>query len=364
MTPRERWLAVLAREKPDRVPMDYWATPEFSARLIRHLGLSRRGTQALTRMLSRKEQAPGYLNEGRLALRRALQRLRVDFVIHVGPSYVGPALPANTDVFGCLYRDVDYGAGIYSEVVAHPLAPYGSVEEIEASYRWPSPDWYDYRGLPDQIRDWENYPVQGGGSEPFLIYKNLRGQEQAMIDLVEHPAIVHYCLDKLFDLAYRDTERILETIPGKVVYCYVAEDMGGQNNLMFSKKHIRTFLLPRMKQMIDLAHQGGAYVFHHNDGNCRAILPDLIDAGIDVLNPHSVAVRGDGTRGAEGGLRRKPRFPRRGGQSAHAAVRLVGRGLRRSGGESPGTGPGWGVYPRAVSQPPAGHPARECRRDV
>jgi uroporphyrinogen decarboxylase len=285
MTPRERWLAVLARQKPDRVPMDYWATPEFSAKLIRHLGFSRRGEQALTRMLSRDERVPGYLNEGKLALRRALQCLNVDFVVHVAPRYAGPRLPADTDVFGCTYRDVDYGTGTYSEVVTHPLVRYGSVEEIAANYGWPSPDWYDYRAIPDQIRGWEDYPVQGGGSEPFLIYKNLRGQEQALIDLVENPEIVHYCLDKLFDLAYVNTERVLETIPGKVVYCYVAEDMGGQNNLMFSKKHIRTFLLPRMKRMIDLAHQGGAYAFHHDDGNCRAILPDLIEAGIDLLNP-------------------------------------------------------------------------------
>ena len=166
-----------------------------------------------------------------------------------------------------------------------PWRQFHSVEEIEANYRWPSPDWYDYSVIPQQITGWEDYPIQGGGSEPFLIYKNLRGQEQAMMDLVEHPEIVHYCLDRLFDLAYTDTQRILETIPGKVMLCYVAEDMGGQNNLMFSKKHIRTFLLPRMKRVIDLAHQGGAFVFHHNDGNCRAILPDMIEAGIDLLNP-------------------------------------------------------------------------------
>jgi uroporphyrinogen decarboxylase len=285
MTPKERWLAVLARQTPDRVPMDYWATPEFSAKLIRHLGFSRKSEAALTAMLSRGERVPGRLNEGRLALRRALAYLHVDFVVHVGPRYTGPRLPPDTDVFGCVYREVDYGTGTYSEVVGHPLARYESVEEIEANYRWPSPDWYDYRGIPDQIKGWEDYPVQGGGSEPFLIYKNLRGQEQAMIDLVEHPDIVHYCLDKLFDLAYADTERVLDAIPGKVTYCYVAEDMGGQTNLMFSKKHIRAFLLPRMKRIIDLAHQSGAYAFHHDDGNCRAILPDLIEAGIDVLNP-------------------------------------------------------------------------------
>ena len=45
MTPRERWLAVLTRQKPDRVPMDYWATPEFSAKLIRHLGLSPKASE-------------------------------------------------------------------------------------------------------------------------------------------------------------------------------------------------------------------------------------------------------------------------------------------------------------------------------
>jgi len=285
MTPRERWLAVLTRRKPDRVPMDYWSTPEFSASLIRHLGLSRRSQRVLVDMLNRDSRKAGYLNEARAALREAFRRLHIDFVIHAGPKYVGPRLPDHTDTFGCMYRSIDYGTGAYSEVVTHSLAKYCSVAEIEAHYRWPSPDWYDYSVIPEQITGWEDYPIQGGGSEPFLIYKNLRGQEQAMMDLVEHPEIVHYCLDKLFDLAYTDTQRILETIPGKVMLCYVAEDMGGQNNLMFSKKHIRTFLLPRMKRVIDLAHQGGAFVFHHNDGNCRAILPDMIEAGIDLLNP-------------------------------------------------------------------------------
>ncbi|MBT6989336.1 MAG: hypothetical protein HN950_08560, partial [Chloroflexi bacterium] len=40
MTPKERWLAILEREEVDRLPMDYWGTPEVSAKLIRHFGLS------------------------------------------------------------------------------------------------------------------------------------------------------------------------------------------------------------------------------------------------------------------------------------------------------------------------------------
>jgi uroporphyrinogen decarboxylase len=82
-----------------------------------------------------------------------------------------------------------------------------------------------------------------------------------------------------------NTRRIYEEIPGKVTLTYVAEDMGGQNDLMISPAHIREFLLPGMKRMIDLAHEAGACVFHHNDGNCRRIIPDMINAGIDILNP-------------------------------------------------------------------------------
>jgi uroporphyrinogen decarboxylase len=297
MTPRERWLAVLNRQTPDRVPMDYWSTPEFSAKLIRHLGLSRKSHQQLVTDLNRSSRDVKTLNEGKRALREALKRMHVDFVVSVGPKYVGPRIPANTDVFGCTYRSVDYGTGEYSEVVNHPLARFRTVEEIEREYRWPDPDWYDYSEIPAQIDGWEDHPIRGGGSEPFLIYKYLRGDEQALMDLVEHPEIVHYCLDQLFDLAYINSQRIYETIPGQVKISYVAEDMGGQDNLMFSRKHIRTFLLPRMKRIIDLAHQAGAFVFHHNDGNCRAILPDMIEAGIDVLNPIQWRCRGMGREG-------------------------------------------------------------------
>src|SRR5512141_2200337 len=113
LTPRERWLAVLNRQKPDRVPRDYWSTPEFSARLIRHMGLSRLSEKRLAAELDRPARDPQHPNRARSALNEALRRLNVDFVIHVGPNYIGPKLPANTDMFGCTYRSVNYGTGEY-----------------------------------------------------------------------------------------------------------------------------------------------------------------------------------------------------------------------------------------------------------
>jgi uroporphyrinogen decarboxylase len=259
MTARERWLAVLTRQKPDRVPMDYWSTTEATAKLMAHLGCR-------TRV-------------------QMYKKLHVDYVVTVGPTYAGPRLPWNMDVFGCRYRYVDYGSGRYRECVHHPLAEYTSVADIQRNYTWPDPDWWDYREIAGQINGHEAQPLRGGGSEPLLIYKYLRGDEQAFLDLVMHPEIVHYCLDKLFSLAYENTLRIYERIPGKVMITYVAEDMGGQDDLMIAPRHIREFLLPGMKRVIDLAHHNGAFVFHHNDGNCRPIIPDMIGLGIDVLNP-------------------------------------------------------------------------------
>ncbi|HPO83032.1 MAG TPA: uroporphyrinogen decarboxylase family protein [bacterium] len=259
MTSRERWEAVLRGQKPDRLPMDYWATTEATERLMRYLNCSNP--------------------------RELYKKLHIDRPVDVGPVYTGPKLEPQTDMYGCIYRDVDYGTGVYSECIYHPLAKYDTVEEIEKNYVWPTVDWFDYSVIPEQIKGMEEYPIRGGGSEPFLTYKNLRGQEQAFIDLVLNPEIVDYCLDKLFGFCYENTLRIYEQIPGKITFSYVAEDMGGETDLMFSPEHIRRFLLPRMKRMVELAHQSGVYAFHHNDGAIRRIIPDLIGIGIDILNP-------------------------------------------------------------------------------
>lgn len=259
MTPQERWLAVLKRQKPDRVPMDYWATDEATEKIMKHLGC--RGK------------------------RKMLEKLHVDFLVKVEPRYKGPKIPEGQDEFGCGYRKMNYGGGVYDECVVHPLAQLNSIEEVEQNYTWPNPDWYDYTEIKKQLKGNEMYPIRAGNYEPFLIYKKLRGDELAYMDLMTNPEMVHYCLDKLFYLAYEDLQRTLEQIPGKVMVSYVAEDMGGQNDLLFSPVHIQGFFIPRMKKMIDIVHQAGAFAFHHNDGSIRRILPSLVETGIDILNP-------------------------------------------------------------------------------
>jgi uroporphyrinogen decarboxylase len=261
MTPKERWLAVLSGGKPDRVPMDIWSTPEATQKLMKHL-----------KVTTRQEM---------------LERLHIDAVVTIAPDYIGPSIPKDHNMYGCHFRTAHHDGGAYDECVSHPLAQYDSIEEIEKNYKWPTPEWFDYTDIPNKVKQQggDQYPIRAGGSEPFLIYAELRGMEQAYMDLALNPEMVAYCLDKLFDFCYEDTRRIYEQIPGQVDFTVVAEDLGSQQSLLFSPKTIREVFIPRMKRMMDLAHEGGAYVFTHSDGAIKPIIPDLIDAGMDILNP-------------------------------------------------------------------------------
>ena len=87
MTPLERWRAVLAREKPDRIPMDYWGTQETTRLLMKHLKCANK--------------------------RQMFKKLHIDYLYKVEPEYIGPKIPRNYDVFGCRYRHILYKNGTY-----------------------------------------------------------------------------------------------------------------------------------------------------------------------------------------------------------------------------------------------------------
>ncbi len=259
MTPRERWLALLNRQDYDRVPLTYRATTEFTEKLLAFMGLD--------------------------TFDQARERLHIEPVVTVSPRYVGPPLEADKDVYGIGYQYTDYGDGKYHDAVYHPLAQYDSVEEIEDNYQWPDLDWWDYSGIPDQIVGKEDYIIRGGDYEEFAAFKFLRGVTRGYMDLVEKPEIVHYCMGKLTDLKYENAARIYEQIPGKVIWTWVAEDFGTQDGLLISLEHIREFCVPYMKRMTDLVHDAGAFAFHHSDGAVSENLPQMIEIGVDVLEP-------------------------------------------------------------------------------
>ncbi len=200
------------------MPFDWWGTVEVEEKIKTHLGIG--------------DMWDIYL------------KLKIDRLITIEPDYIGPELAPGTDWFGCRFLGIPYGKGEYEECVHHPLAQYESIEEIEENYTWPDPDWFDYTTIPDKIKGKEDYPARGPSSEPFYIYKYLRGDEQAFMDLILNPELVEYILEHLFDYEYTRIERTLEKIPGKLTCNMVAEDLGSQTSLMYSLEHIEKFFSP------------------------------------------------------------------------------------------------------------------------
>lgn len=272
MTPRERWEAVMRGERPDRVLCDYWGTEEITARLKRELGCG-----------------PD---------RELWERLGVDKLIHLVPRH--PRATESTwhmqsffSVWHVGTRRVPYAdeLGFYEEAVEHPLAAAASVREVER-FDWPDPEEWDFSGLREQCETWRDYPLLAGGCEMFYLYCRLRGMEQALEDLIANPAIAEVILVRIAAIDVAVTRRILDEVGDCLLFCYVAEDLGTQDSLLMSPRLFRRFLKPHMARMIELIHSYGVKVFHHDDGAMRPLLPELVEMGIDLLNPIQWRCRG------------------------------------------------------------------------
>ena len=262
MTSRERWLAVLNGQKPDRIPTDYWATPEVTSRLLADLGCN---------------------DEWQL-----FEKLHIDRPYHLSaPRTVDHHRDdPKADIWGVRHEEVNYGTGSYDEAVSHPLADITTAEQAH-EYAWPNPDNHDWEEVArraDAIP--EDRIVFAGVYEPFLLYCYMRGMEQSMMDLLTEPEIADAILEHIFDYHYRLNERLFEIGGNRIDVTIVAEDLGGQTGLLIGLDQIRRFILPNQRRMADLGRSRGYKIFYHTDGAVRDAIPDLINVtGIEILNP-------------------------------------------------------------------------------
>jgi uroporphyrinogen decarboxylase len=262
MTPRERWLALFEHRTPDRIPTDYQATKETTARLLRDLDCADEET--------------------------FYRKLHVDARRYVEARWTLPHHPDDplADRWGIRYRKAEYGGGAYDEPSYMPLAEADSVAEIHA-HRWPSPDDFDYGVITQTLEADDGFrPIHCGCYEPFLLYGYLRGLERAFEDLLLRPEIAEAVLGHIFDFHYEHHRRMFEAGGRRIDTTWVAEDLGAQTGPLMSLATYRRFLLPNQVKMAELARSFGIHVMYHTDGAARMFLPDLVDkVGIEILNP-------------------------------------------------------------------------------
>ncbi len=274
MKPRERVALALNHEIPDRCPLQASFTPEFAVRLRADLALQGRSVH--------NPHGGGNTYE----LERALGEDMLLTSVGWANSYYQDDRPY-TDEWGVGWKvqpyQTPFGTGHYTEICRHPLADEAAI----ASYRPPDPHRPElYTAAARMIREFkaEYWIVGVTVTTIFETAWALRGLEQMLVDMALEPELADHLLDIPHRYHLAAARRLVEL---GVDMIWTGDDVGAQHGMLISPNMWRRYLKPRMAGFIAelKALKPALKIAYHSDGDIRAIIPELIEIGVDVLNP-------------------------------------------------------------------------------
>jgi uroporphyrinogen decarboxylase len=283
MKHRDRVLAALNHEAADRCPMQISFTPEFAERLradlARGMALGAAGSAG---HLGHNPHGGGNTYE----LERAIGEDMLLTSVGWANSYY-QAGGEYTDEWGIGWRSQPYmtpfGLGYYTEMVCHPLADDRAIE----TYTGPDPNRPELYDEADRVLRGYKAEYWVVGVTVTTIFETawaLRGYELMLTDFVENPDLAERILEIPFLYHLTAAKRLVEM---GVDMVWIGDDVGTQRGMLISPKVWRRFLKPRMAHFIATLKRINPLVkiAYHSDGDIRPIIPDLIEIGLDVLNP-------------------------------------------------------------------------------
>ena len=166
----------------------------------------------------------------------------------------------HVDNWGCVWSNVR--AGMDAIVTQHPVPTREAVRSLEA-------------------------PRELLGNHPhgfmWLRLLDLRGFEELMIDFAEEPPELQMLIDKVLEYNMRELELRLEREQGPIIT--FGDDLGLQNRLAIRPPTWRKYLKPCFARIYGRCHEAGLSVYMHTDGHIFEIIPDLVECGVNVVNP-------------------------------------------------------------------------------
>jgi uroporphyrinogen decarboxylase len=285
LKPRERVLTAFDHREPDRVPIDMGGTVASIERraykaLKEHLGLPWKGERV------------DFVGIMETFDDEILRTFNVDFrrvILKPPKGWVEKRFPDGTweNEWGVRFKEVGY---YWEWVWYRPLEKIQDVSEIE-KHTWPDLDAPGrVEGLEAEARELENAgwavstaPIFGG---IFEIAWFLRGFSNFIVDLNSRPKLADALLDKITDIYLGLYDQYLGAVGDHIQMVMFGDDLGAQTHMLLSPKLFREHIKPRLKRLFDFIHgKTDARVFLHSCGTFVPIIPDLIEIGVDVLNP-------------------------------------------------------------------------------
>jgi len=300
MTPRERVLTALDHREPDRVPIDLGGN---------QTGIHKFAYQRLLDLLGLREEIAIMDAVQQLAQpsEAVLERLRVDtrYVAAGGAKSFRGGIVQRTRS-GRLWHDLTDEFGVtwsmpddhpyYMDISHSPLAGL-SLNQIRA---YPFPKGDDptrFEGLRDRAlrlrRETPYAVVSGISGVVYEICWYMRGLENLYIDMMEQPEILEAIIDRTLEFWLGWFRLFLDEVADVVDVIMIGDDLTGQNGPLFPPRIYRSLVKPRHKRLVQyIKSRTRAKIWYHSCGSVLEYLPDLVDNGIDVLNPVQISAKG------------------------------------------------------------------------
>ena len=157
--------------------------------------------------------------------------------------------------------------------------------EVEA-YPWPDVKYCNFDHIYAYIENYPDKAVFTGMWSPF--FHNLCdffGMENYFIKMYENPKVVEAVTEKITDYYVATNELFFQGLGSRADIMFFGNDFGTQRGLFISPDNFRKFVLPAFKRLIAVGRKYNKKIMLHSCGSIAAIIPDLIDAGVDALHP-------------------------------------------------------------------------------
>lgn len=294
MTSEERVIKVLNHEEPDRVPYDLTSTLvsgiHYKAydRLRDYLGLEKKKTELFDMV-----QGLARVDEDLLV------RLKVDTRGVLTGSPFGwelklektPEYEQYTDIWGITWRK-PLPHGLYFDMVGHPLK--GAALDDVKKYKWPDPkDEHRLEGIQAEASTLSKSDclvclgTVGMTVGLLQTFQWLLGYEDSFYALAADPALTHHIVGRLAELDIEFWEWAIPYLGDDIKVVLYADDFGIQTGPVFSYEMFERYFKPWYSKIFSVIkkQKPDLYIFFHTCGSSRYILSDLIESGIDILNP-------------------------------------------------------------------------------
>jgi uroporphyrinogen decarboxylase len=301
MNSRERVLMALNHQEPDRIPFDLGGTVMSGihkvayANLREYLGLPKLDEIPIAEFLQQIAVIDDDVRE----------RLKVD-VLDTAPRSSGTFNIEIKDRGEYLYFYDEWGigwnmpkdGGFFYDMFDHPLKDATTVEEID-NFPWPDPTAPSrFTGLRERARHVatvEGKAVCLGGlcAGPLEMAAWMRGYQNFYPDTIINRDLIERIIDIVVEMKMAFWEATLAEVGEYADVLIEADDMAGQLNLLITQDMYRDLFKPRHQKLFDFIHaRTDAKIFFHSCGAIRPLIPDLIDVGVDILNPVQVSAKG------------------------------------------------------------------------